>query len=205
MDIDEQMADDVDLANAVNLSESEDEVEEEQIVGDFFTAPNQDLVRVCHIPFESLTEFEDFQDPDVRQDKIYFFQFPPNFPTFVSPPSMATEPSTPVVDKGKGKAVDVPKKVTFATPDDQGSGDTTPSTKPEDSTAENPPDPPIDGIIGQLELYRSGAIKMRFANGILLDVSLPTPELPTWNPELIAPSSGICRDTTFFPSTSSLY
>lgn len=38
MDVDEPAADDVDLANAVNLSESEDEVEEEQIAGDFFTA-----------------------------------------------------------------------------------------------------------------------------------------------------------------------
>ena len=84
---------------------------------------------------------------------------------------MVTEPSIPVVDKGKGKAVDVPKKVTFATPDSQGSGATTPTTKPEDPTAEKIPDPPVDGIIGQLELYRSGAVKMRLANNILLDVS----------------------------------
>jgi len=76
------------------------------------------------------------------------------------------------VDKGKGKAVDVPKKVTFATPDGLGSGTATPTTKPDDYTAEKIPDPFVDGIIGQLELYRSGAIKMRLANGILLDVSL---------------------------------
>lgn len=44
MDVDEPVAEDVDLANAVNLSESEDEVEEEGIAGDFFTAPEQDLV-----------------------------------------------------------------------------------------------------------------------------------------------------------------
>ena len=85
---------------------------------------------------------------------------------------MVTEPSIPVVDKGKGKAVDVPKKVTFATPDGQGSGTTTPTTKPEDPTTEKVPDPLVDGIIGQLELYRSGAVKMRLANGILLEVSL---------------------------------
>jgi DNA-directed RNA polymerase III subunit RPC4 len=29
---------------------------------------------------------------------------------------------------------------------------------------------PVDGIIGQLEIHRSGAVKMRLANGILLDV-----------------------------------
>ena len=46
MDVDEPMIDDVDLANAVNLSESEDEVEEEKIAGDFFTTPDTDIVRI---------------------------------------------------------------------------------------------------------------------------------------------------------------
>lgn len=32
--------------------------------------------------------------------------------------------------------------------------------------------PQIDGIIGQLEVYRSGTVKMRLTNGILLDVRL---------------------------------
>jgi hypothetical protein len=48
MDVDEPAADDIDLANAVNLSESEDEVEEERIAGDFFTAPDPDSV--CDLP-----------------------------------------------------------------------------------------------------------------------------------------------------------
>lgn len=50
MDVDEQITDDVDLANAVNLSESEDEVEEEQIAGDFFTTRDPSAVRVCPLP-----------------------------------------------------------------------------------------------------------------------------------------------------------
>lgn len=170
MDVDEPAVDDVDLANAVNLSESEDEVEEEQITGDFFNAPGPDFVRVYPPP--SLRLLTSFQDPGMRQDKIYFFQFPSDFPTFTSPSSMITEPLVPIADKGKGKAVDVPKKVTFATSDGPGSGTSTPTTKPENSTAEKAPEPPFDGIIGQLELYRSGTIKMRLANGILLDVSL---------------------------------
>jgi len=29
---------------------------------------------------------------------------------------------------------------------------------------------PVDGLIGQLEVYRSGAVKIRLANNILLDV-----------------------------------
>ena len=45
MDVDELATDDVDLSNAVNLSGSEDEVEEEQIAGDFFT-PDRDFVRI---------------------------------------------------------------------------------------------------------------------------------------------------------------
>ena len=52
MDVDEPVADDVDLANAVNLSESEDEVEEEQIAGDFFTAPDLNTVRACRFPLD---------------------------------------------------------------------------------------------------------------------------------------------------------
>lgn len=108
----------------------------------------------------------------MRQDKVYFFQFPSNFPKFVSPSSTAVEQPIPAVDKGKGKAVDTPKRVTFATPDGLGSGTATPTTKPEDPTADKIPDPFVDGIIGQLEMYRSGAIKMRLANGILLDVCL---------------------------------
>jgi hypothetical protein len=56
MDVDEPMVDDVNLANAVNLSESEDEVEEEQIAGDFFTTPDPDFVGACRSPsFGSLT------------------------------------------------------------------------------------------------------------------------------------------------------
>jgi DNA-directed RNA polymerase III subunit RPC4 len=40
---------------------------------------------------------------------------------------------------------------------------------PEDVDKEKPP-AHVDGVIGQLEIYRSGAVKMRLANGILLDV-----------------------------------
>lgn len=46
-------------------------------------------------------------------------------------------------------------------------------TKGVDSSKE--PDnerPKIDGIIGRLEIYQSGAVRMRLANGILLDVRL---------------------------------
>ena len=41
---------------------------------------------------------------------------------------------------------------------------------PEDVDKEKPP-AHVDGVIGNLEIYQSGAVKMRLANGILLDVS----------------------------------
>lgn len=31
---------------------------------------------------------------------------------------------------------------------------------------------PVDGVVGQLEVYKSGAVKIRLANGILLDVGV---------------------------------
>jgi DNA-directed RNA polymerase III subunit RPC4 len=40
---------------------------------------------------------------------------------------------------------------------------------PEDVDKEKPP-AHVDGVIGQLEIYQSGAVKMRLGNGILLDV-----------------------------------
>lgn len=56
------------------------------------------------------------------------------------------------------------------------SGSVTPVDKtPVDLTEDDGlPKPPthLDGIIGQLEIYRSGAVKMRLKNGILLDVSV---------------------------------
>lgn len=73
--------------------------------------------------------------------------------------------------KGKGKAEPGPgedpaKKVTFA--DD---------TKPPAAAAGAPPEkteepPKVDGVVGQLEIYESGAVKMRMSNGIVLDVCL---------------------------------
>lgn len=38
--------------------------------------------------------------------------------------------------------------------------------------AETKEQPKVDGVIGQLEVYRSGAIKMRLCNDIVMDVRL---------------------------------
>jgi DNA-directed RNA polymerase III subunit RPC4 len=71
-----------------------------------------------------------------------------------------------------------PKKVTFTAdvkPTDTGSTSTTSSrhvsAAPEASAPEQE-NVKIDGVIGQLEIYQSGKVKMRFENGFLLDVSV---------------------------------
>jgi len=99
----------------------------------------------------------------LKQERLYFFQFPTPFPTFVSPTSAPSEPS----EKVNAPASEV-KHVSF-------SADTKPPAPvPEDVDKEKPPPAHVDGVIGQLEIYQSGAVKMRLANGILLDVTAAT-------------------------------
>ena len=96
----------------------------------------------------------------MRQERLYLFQFPSPFPTFIS------KLSKPSDDPGETSHVSEPqvKRVSF-------SADTKPpASVPEDVDKDQPP-PHVDGVIGQLEVYKSGAVKMRLANGILLDVS----------------------------------
>ncbi|KAH9072106.1 RNA polymerase III RPC4-domain-containing protein [Lactarius deliciosus] len=132
---------DINFANALDLSESEEEEVMEDIIDDFA---------------------RDSEDQTLRQERLYFFQFPSPFPSFVS---KSSEPSDP------GEQSHVPehqvKRVSF-------SADTKPpASVPEDVDKDKPP-PHVDGVIGQLEIYKSGAVKMRLANGILLDVTAAT-------------------------------
>ncbi|TCD69616.1 hypothetical protein EIP91_006841 [Steccherinum ochraceum] len=152
----------VNLANAVDLSDSEEEEVLEDIVDDFAVV-------------EDISE-----DTDVRQERLYFFQFPEPFPIFVSNSSLAKD------EKGKGKADAVgddtsgTKKVKFAedtkppasgasTPQET-SGAATPQVKKEPGEDEAK----ISGVVGQLEIYQSGSVKMRLGNGILLDITAAT-------------------------------
>ncbi|KAI0272483.1 RNA polymerase III RPC4-domain-containing protein [Gloeopeniophorella convolvens] len=136
---------DVDLANALDLSESEEEEEMEDIIEDF-----------------AQSAIADSEEPDLRQERLYFFQFPSPFPTFVSPTSsQPAAEAAPAAPEAQGK------RVSF-------SEDTKPpASAPEDVDKEQPP-VHVDGMIGQLEIYQSGAVKMRLANGILMDVTAAT-------------------------------
>ncbi|GJE90981.1 RNA polymerase III RPC4-domain-containing protein [Phanerochaete sordida] len=135
----------VNLANAVDLSESEDEEEMEDIMDDF--AFNQ-METDDHLP----------------QDLLYFFQFPEPFPEFVSRISAESK------GKGVGKPEDGGKSVTFSDDTKPPAPDAPQDQAGEKSTAEEK----VDGVVGQLEVYESGAVKMRLANGIVMDVSAAT-------------------------------
>ncbi|EKM49985.1 uncharacterized protein PHACADRAFT_213756 [Phanerochaete carnosa HHB-10118-sp] len=116
-----ERVDDVNLANAVDLSESEEEEEIEDIMDDF--------------------AFRHIETDDTK-------------------------------DKGKGvaKPEDGSKTVTF-------SDDTkppAPDTPQEQAANESTSEQKVDGVIGQLEVYESGTVKMRLANGIVMDVTAAT-------------------------------
>ncbi|KAF8202122.1 RNA polymerase III RPC4-domain-containing protein [Pholiota molesta] len=150
----------VDEKNALNLSESEEEEELEDIIEDFAT---QNTIATDGEP--------------THEDRLYFFQFPAPFPKFRYKNDASITATAMDVDSVPAGP---PKKVSFA-PDVKpdiasvasgsgASGSRTPSIVP----SEPEPAQPLDGVIGQLEVYRSGAVKIRLANGILLDVSAAT-------------------------------
>ena len=151
---------DINLANALDLSESEEEEEMEDIIVDFSQDSEVNLLRSPHSHM-NLTLTLRAQDQGLRQERLYFFQFPAPFPTFVS------DQPTPLDTSGQADppgGESTPKRVSF-------SADTKPpAAEPEDVDKEKPP-AHVDGKIGQLEIYQSGAVKMRLANGILLDVT----------------------------------
>lgn len=108
------------------------------------------------------------QGQEIRQDRLYFFQFPSPFPTFVAKPSSASEDTDVAAPSDAGS----PKKVTFS-PDVKPEAGAGPSKPSAEATPETQTESKVDGTIGHLEIYRSGAVKMRLQNGIVLDVRAP--------------------------------
>ncbi|KAF9245249.1 RNA polymerase III RPC4-domain-containing protein [Melanogaster broomeanus] len=147
----------VDQSNALDLSESEEEEDVEDLIDDF--AIQADIG----------------EEAGIRQERLYFFQFPEPFPTFVSNAASLSEPSSAMeVDAPDQGVSTVKRRVSFAA-DVKSPAPTTNSTTPAEIAAEPPKEiPKIDGIIGQLEVYRSGTVKMRLDNGIVLQVSEAT-------------------------------
>jgi len=121
---------------------------------------------------------------DTRDSGLYFFQFPTPFPSFLpmSPSGRnhsesadsapmninsnhqgAVVSTNPVADaRTATHSLKRPKTVTFAS-----------ETKAPMPVAEAEA-LVLDGVIGQLDVYRSGAVKMRLGNGTVLDVTAGT-------------------------------
>jgi DNA-directed RNA polymerase III subunit RPC4 len=152
---------DINLANALDLSESEEEEEMENIIVDFSQESEVNDFARSTFSDKKLTFRPVVQDQGLRQERLYFFQFPAPFPTFVSELPTHSDKSEPPGNTPETES----KRVSF-------SADTKPPAPvpvPEDVDKEKPP-AYVDGVIGQLEIYQSGAVKMRLADGILLDV-----------------------------------
>ncbi|KAJ7224429.1 RNA polymerase III RPC4-domain-containing protein [Mycena pura] len=145
-ELDETIAVEVDAANALDLSESEEEEEFEDLIEHFAQQENVN------------------EDATLREERLYFFQFPSPFPSFV-PPAAAADTVAPPAATVETNV----KRVSFADDVKSGSLSKEPTENPK---AEEPS--LIDGIIGSLEVYRSGAVKLRLQNGILLDVTAAT-------------------------------
>ncbi|KAG6861340.1 hypothetical protein C0995_001319 [Termitomyces sp. Mi166 len=139
---------DVDHSNALDLSDSDEEEELEDIIEHFAATANAE------------------QDTDLREERLYLFQFPSPFPTFVSPDADLS--SVPVEDVSMADGT-TGKKVAFASTVKSEAG----ASKASPAEAETV-QPKVDGVIGRLEVYRSGTVKMRLANDIVLDVTAAT-------------------------------
>ncbi|KAF8636389.1 hypothetical protein AX17_003571 [Amanita inopinata Kibby_2008] len=132
---------DIDTANAIDLGESDEDVENLAPAGLYF-------------------------DSSLREDKLFLFQFPSPFPTFLP----STECVTPSLTESKPSSP-AKKTVTF-TPDVKLGPNPDSASVPTGNDTSAPT--AVDGVIGQVEVYRSGTVKLRLMNGILLDVNVGT-------------------------------
>ncbi|KAJ7760388.1 RNA polymerase III RPC4-domain-containing protein [Mycena metata] len=163
----------VDAANALDLSESEEEEEFEDLIEHF--ARQENVNEEVHSNFARVSRSYISQDPVFarREDSIS------SNSRVRSLPLSRRKPAIPeVVPEPPAEVAEPPaKRVSFA--DDTKPGSLPGSARGSMAPPETVPvkveeNPVIDGIIGTLEVYRSGAVKMRLQNGILLDVTAAT-------------------------------
>ena len=105
-----------------------------------------------------------------QEERLYLFQFPSPFPSFAPPGGFP--PPDGISDGAASSSKLQPAPLSIK--GEPGSLKTAASQQ--QTTA---PEPTIDGVIGELVVYRSGAVKMRLASGILLDVCLFDAYFPT--------------------------
>jgi len=164
----------VDFANALDLSDSEEEEELEDFVGDF----------VLHTDPEN-PSFDASGDMP-----LYFFQFPSPFPTFLMPKTLddsedkrpeRMDIDTEVASSNAVPSAEEPKRVRDTPPQSpviarKKSVSFAPETKPPapSPAASATEEWAVDGVIGELLIYQSGIVKMRLGDGIVMDVTAAT-------------------------------
>ncbi|KAL7414720.1 RNA polymerase III RPC4-domain-containing protein [Mrakia frigida] len=144
----------LDLNQAVDVDESEDEEISPDIRGDFIG----------------------WDGKEVPPNQLYFFQFPRQFPTFLPIPDVEDDDDDGMDVDGAASSSSSKKNVSFASDTKPGSSSSAkePSVKKEDSKAgilSKKPPPPPEGQIGTLLVMKSGKVKMRLGKDIYLDVS----------------------------------
>ncbi|KAG9312968.1 RNA polymerase III RPC4-domain-containing protein [Chiua virens] len=136
----------VDPSNALDLDQSEEEEDLEDLIEDFASQ-----ITTAEVFTRTFSNLRIHLDANFR----------------IHQETMDVD----ALDPGPSK-----RKVSFAadvkSPDPSGSGSTIPRTQ---AGAEVPKQlPEVDGVIGHMEVYRSGIVRMRLGNGIVLNVSEAT-------------------------------
>jgi len=98
------------------------------------------------------TDFQEDPILELQTQSLFSIQFPTPFPTFSPAPDLGSQDTKPP---------------TVPTPS---TSSTTGTEQPSESKASGT----VDGVIGQLELYRNGTIRIRMPNGILFDMKSAT-------------------------------
>ncbi|KZP01700.1 hypothetical protein CALVIDRAFT_547944, partial [Calocera viscosa TUFC12733] len=146
-------------ANALDLSESEDDEEAEDMLDDFM--------------FRGRTGAPEL---DPTRERFYFFQFPSPFPSFLPAPTQVVDvdaempdadPLLPPSDAPAGEK-EKEKQVRFS-----GEG-----VKLEDGRERKPSigspgkgiPPKVDGVIGRMELFRDGRVRLVLGEDIAMEV-----------------------------------
>lgn len=101
---------------------------------------------------------------------LYFFQFPKPFPQFSYPPEYVQ----PISDETVEAAASAAKKAVSFAPETKGKEkDVKPVIDSKVNVKKEPVLPPPEGQIGELVLMKSGKVKLKIGDDILLDVSTP--------------------------------
>ncbi|CDZ96869.1 DNA-directed RNA polymerase III subunit [Phaffia rhodozyma] len=143
----DELVDEINLGQALDLSESEDEEEHSNVAGDFIGWDGQ----------------------PVPPDQLYFFQFPRTFPTFLPLPLSDPSSADPLTTSTS------PKKSSLETSAkdslDVDMSEKKPSREAEVKEEKEEKERMPEGQVGTLLITKKGKVKMRLGDGFLYDIN----------------------------------